>query len=97
MSSLKPEEGSHAVDHDTNSGVSEATRPPRTSSPVMAGMYVPGDSLLGHVFEKIRLKCHKHLNRRKVAPLPLSFGISRDGCTAGQVNGAIASTHVCLR
>jgi hypothetical protein len=23
-------------------------RPPRTSSPVMAGMYVPGDSLLGH-------------------------------------------------
>jgi hypothetical protein len=52
---------------------------------------------LGHVFEKIRLKCHKHLNRRKVAPLPLSFGISRDGCTAGQVNDAIASTHVCLR
>jgi len=22
--------------------------PPRTSSPVIAGMYVPGDSLLGH-------------------------------------------------
>ena len=54
-------------------------------------------SPFGHVFEKIRLKCHKHLNRRKVAPLPLSFGISRDGCTAGQVNGAIASTHVCVR
>jgi len=61
------------------------------------GMYIAADSDLGHFFEKIRLKCQKHLNRRKVAPLPLSFGISRDGCTAGQVNGAIASTHVCLR
>jgi hypothetical protein len=27
--------------------------PPRTSSPVIAGMYVAGESLLGHFFEKI--------------------------------------------
>jgi hypothetical protein len=54
-------------------------------------------SPLGHFFKKIRLKCHRYLNRRKVAPLPVSFGVSRDGCTAGQVDGAIASKYVCLR
>ncbi|GEM_PF-6156493 len=32
-----------------------------------------------HAFEKIRLKCHRDLNRRKVAPLPVSFGVGRTG------------------